>query len=155
MLNKRTLYSGGFLGALAAAFLVGSLTLGSAFANQPQPVAGADQAESSQETQDPGYHGSIQVPQSQANQSEQTETAALQGLAQITADQARQAALVQFPGANVSTVTIENENGSLVYSVQLTNAQGPHDVKVDAGTGQVLHVDAGDQEGPEGSETNN
>lgn len=47
-------------------------------------------------------------------------------------------------------VELDNENGSLVYSVQLTDSTGKgQDVKVDAGTGQVLHAEA---DGPEGHE---
>lgn len=160
MFNKRTLYKGGVLGALAASYLLGSVTLGGAFAQQPppQPAPMTQQAGPGQQTQEPNYRGSIQVPANAAGTNEQAEGQALQSLARITADQARQAALAQFPNANVSGVQLENENGSLVYSVRLTDAQGQQrEVKADAGNAQVLRVgsgaDSGERQRAEGPET--
>ncbi len=148
---KRVFYGSGAAGAFVAAFLLGSVTLGGAFAQgpspQPSPQATA-QAGSDQQEQQPNDTGSIQVPQNQPGQNEQDEAAALQSQARITADQAKAAALAQLPGATVHAVALENENGSLVYSVQLTDAAGKvQDVKVDAGNARVLHVEA---DGPDG-----
>jgi uncharacterized membrane protein YkoI len=59
----------------------------------------------------------------------------------------------------VARVQLENENETVVYSVQLTDSAGKgQDVKVDASTGQVTTIQAdgtdssdtgGPQEGPE------
>jgi uncharacterized membrane protein YkoI len=46
-------------------------------------------------------------------------------------------------------VELENENGSVVYSVELTQSGKAYDVKVDAGNGQILHSEAGESEGAE------
>lgn len=150
---KRILYGSGALTALAGAYLLGSATLGNVFAQSPSPqppAPAATQAGGGQQEQQPGPAGSIQVPQNQGGQSEADEGAALQSLAKITPDQAKAAALAQYPGATVTKVELGNENGSLVYSVQLTDTAGKSwDVKVDAGTGKVLHAEA---DGPEGSE---
>lgn len=69
------------------------------------------------------------------------EAAQLQGLARVSADQARTAALARAPG-QVTQVSLDNENGNLVYSVEVRDARGKvQDVKVDAGNAQVLHVE--------------
>lgn len=97
--------------------------------------------------ENPSYTGSVTVPE-QAGDSEQNETdesKALEPLAKITADQARDAALAAVPGT-ATKVTLENENGSVVYAVEVKTAKGSVDVKVDAGTGKVLHQEAGDGE---------
>ena len=158
---KRLLTGAGFAGALATTFLLGSLTLGSAFAQSPAPTAqppaqatpqaGAGTTSVDKQEQQPGYVGSIAVPQDQKGQSEPDEAKALASQARITADQAKAAALAQFPGATVKKVELDNENGSLVYSVQLTDTSGKgQDVKVDAGNGKVLATEADGPEGVEG-----
>ncbi|MGH2459977.1 MAG: PepSY domain-containing protein [Chloroflexota bacterium] len=178
---KRVLYGGGVAGALAAAYLLGSLTLGGAFAAPPPPAPpsppaaqttanppaspaqtapataasqadqGASTADSGQQDSQPGYTASVTVPQDSTATSEADEAAALQSKAKVTADQAKSTALAQFPGATVQSVGLENENGNVVYGVQLTDKAGAaQDVKVDAGNAKVLNVEAG---GPEGKET--
>lgn len=66
--------------------------------------------------------------------------------AQIGLDKATSIALQQVPG-KVLKAGLENENGYLVYSVEILKQDGiVADVKVDAGTGKVLRVDTGDDE---------
>ncbi|MBU1660436.1 MAG: PepSY domain-containing protein [Chloroflexi bacterium] len=98
------------------------------------------------DVQDPSYSGSIAVDQAQTEgMSETDETAALQGKAVITAAEAEAAALDANPGASVVTTELDNENGTLVYSVELDNGA---DVKVDAGNAAILFTDSGaDNEG--------
>ena len=139
---KGLTFGAGLMGALAGAYLLGSVTLGGVFAQTP----GTDQADD----QSPAYSSSIRVAENESL-SEAEESAALQSLAKITADQARSAALARFPGATVNKVELENENGALVYGVELTDASGAsHDVKVDAGNSEVLHVEAEDADGAHG-----
>ena len=91
---------------------------------------------------EPKLNGSIAVPEGQSdNLSEADEAAALAPLAKITPDEASAAAQAQVPG-QVQKVELDDENGSLVYSVEI----GGKDVKVDAGTGAVLHIET---DGPE------
>lgn len=150
---KRVIYGSGAMAALAGAYLLGSATLGTIFAQSPSPqpsTPSATQAGADQQDQQPAGNGSIQVPQDKEGQSEADETAALQSQAKITADEAKAKALERFPGGTVTKVELDNENGSLVYSVHLTDASGTaQDVKVDAGNGTILHVEA---DGPEGAE---
>ncbi|HHY47309.1 MAG TPA: hypothetical protein GX506_08450 [Firmicutes bacterium] len=91
---------------------------------------------------EPSYTASIAVPQE--------ESAKLASLAKISIDQAIAKALEANPGTTVVKAELDDENGYLVYSVGLNNGL---DVKVDAGTGQIVHVDKDTAEdGENGSE---
>lgn len=72
---------------------------------------------------------------------EQQEAAKLQPLAKITAQQAQQAAQTAV-GGKASSVKLEDENGNLVYAVEI----GKQEVKVDAGNGRVLYSENKNQE---------
>ncbi len=77
------------------------------------------------------------------NQAEFAESARLQSMARITPEQAKSAALAKF-GGTVKKVELENEDGNVVYGVEIQIADGgERDVKVDAGNGQVLHTETG------------
>ena len=97
--------------------------------------------------QSPSYSASITVPNNQADDSsdgpddEAAEAEALAGLATITADEAKAAALAAVPG-EVVQVELDNENGAVVYSVEVDTGSGIVDVKVDAGNANVVHQDA-------------
>lgn len=95
-----------------------------------------------QDTQEPSYACSITAPEDASAQT-------LAGLAKITASEAEQAALAKFPGGMVLQTELDNESGCLVYSVEIQTAGGVVDVKVDAGNGQVLHVERGGDSGEE------
>ena len=133
------LVMGGLLAGPVAGFASNSTTA-------PSAVVAQQEADGEQ---DPSYIGTIHVDDS-ADVSEDQEAATLQSLATITQDQAEQAALATAPGATVTKVTLDNENGWVVYSVTLDNGT---EVKVDAGDGQVLatETDEGDNEA-DGSE---
>ncbi len=103
-------------------------------------ASGAEDAGPDDQT--PVYAGSIAVDQAATNGlSEAEETAALSGQATITSDEAQAAALAANPGATVVEVELDNENGALVYSVELSTGV---DVKVDAGNGAILHTETGE-----------
>jgi len=94
------------------------------------------------EEQQPQYSGSIPVDGSQyEDMSEAEEAAALQGKATISAADAEAAALAANAGASIIETELDNENGVLVYSVELSNGS---EVKVDAGTGGILHTEFDD-----------
>jgi len=135
---KKVLTGTGIAAVLGAGFLLGSLTLGPVFA-QTLPTTNPPAQQSQVEEQQPQYVGSIQVTDSQyEGMSEADEAAALQTKATITSAQAEAAALAANPGATVVKSELDNENGVLVYSVELSNGM---DVKVDAGNGKVLHTE--------------
>lgn len=107
----------------------------------PESASAESTADTGPDQQSPSYSGSITVSASQASGlSESDEAAALQSQAKISASQAESAALAGNPGASVTKTELDNENGVLVYSVELSNGS---DVKVDAGAGQVLHTEQG------------
>jgi uncharacterized membrane protein YkoI len=120
-------------------------------------LLGAGYAASGGQTQYPAYTSSIQVKDQDREEQgerheERGEAAQLASLAKIDATQATSAALAQVPGA-VLKVALDNENGNLVYSVEIKTASNEiKDVKVDAGNGQVLHMDAEPQGEGEGED---
>jgi uncharacterized membrane protein YkoI len=112
-----------------------------AIEEQGGPQDGADD-KGTADVQEPQLNGSIAVPEGQyEGLSETDEAGALASLANITPDDASAAAQAEVPG-QVQKVELDNENGSLVYSVEI----GGKDVKVDAGTGAVLLVETGGAE---------
>lgn len=119
---------------------------------QPDGLAGAEppEAEASSATdsgpQEPSYASSLTVDQaSTQDMSEADEASALQGKAAISAAEAEASVLNANPGTTVVKTELDNENGALVYSVELSNGA---DVKVDAGNGNILYIDSGgDHEG--------
>lgn len=140
---------------------VAGLGITGAAAAQNDPSEKAGQAE---EQQDPSFTGSVPAPQdgkggeSESKDDEAAEGRALQGLATVTPDEARAAALKAVPGT-ADEVELDNENGFVVYSVEVTGADGTvTDVKVDAGDGTVLAQETGEEseagEGPEAEEAN-
>jgi len=180
MLTKALFTGGTLAGAMAVAYLAGSLTLGGARAQTQPPVTptpaatvpaqsspatpaaepaahdqatGTPEADAGSQEQQPSYTSSVTLPQDQNASGAADDAATLQGKATITADQARAAALARFSGATIQAVELENENGNVVYGVQLTDASGQaQDVKVDAGNGKILHVEADGTGGHDGSE---
>lgn len=93
------------------------------------------------EVQEPNYAGSISVGQTEyEGMTEEQESAALADLAKISSDDAKSAALSANPDATVLKVELDNENGAVVYSVELSNGA---EVKIDAGTAAILHAEAG------------
>ncbi len=94
-----------------------------------------DNNEQGQDAGEPSYQASIKVPQPEPKD--------LSTLAKVTEEQARQAALNANPGTTVKSASLENENGNLVWSVELSNGT---DVKVDAGNGSVLKSEQAGQE---------
>jgi len=112
----------------------------------------------SQEKRQPAYKSSIQVMDQKSGgergergkrHGEDAEAAHLAPLAKIDLTHATAAALAQVPGKALRTA-LDDENGNLVYSVEVQTTAGEvKDVKVDAGTGVVLHVEAVGTDGDE------
>lgn len=84
---------------------------------------------------------------------DQQEQQQLAKSAKITADESNAIALKEVPG-KVTNTELQDENGTVVYGVEITDDQGKsHDVKVDAKTGKVLNVGTDDEnESETGSE---
>jgi uncharacterized membrane protein YkoI len=152
------------IAGLAVTAALGLAAIGAvANAETPPPSAspsiGQPQAPKSPkpaETQEPKLSGSITVPQTAdtGTEDEAAEAAALKALAKVSEADARSAALAKFPGATVQTAALGDENGSLIWEINLTDASGAgQEVKVDAGNAAVLAVEAGGAEtGKSGTE---
>ena len=132
-------------GAIAAALALGGT--GAAMASNNAAPANVDTEE-----QDVTYTGSVKAPAgndvegSDDAASEAAESAALAPLATTTTAEATAAALAAVPGT-AGDVTLENEDGYVVYGVEITTTDGSTvDVKVDAGNGTILAQQAGDTE---------
>ncbi len=169
--TKRVLYSGlAAVGIVAgAAGLANAATTGGGSTDtvavaDPSPPADPttdngtnEQAdvETADNEQDPIYTSSVTVADSTDatdgvdGGNEADESAALAGLATITADDASAAASTAQPGTVVK-VELENENGNVVYGVEIDTGSGTVDVKVDAGNGTVLASEVDDQNEADG-----
>lgn len=135
-----------------ALLLMGAVGAGSLVAAQEQATPTVSQAAAMETGEhDPSYTASIRVSEEDSEQSETDEAAALQSLATISADQAAQAATTAYPGASVMQIELDNENGWLVYSVELSNGS---EVTVDAGNATVLATDQEDDQEREPNESN-
>ena len=138
-----------FTAAAAAGLVAGGAGLANAATTSTSTSTGngtSTPATAGDNNDGPAYTGSVTVADTgteNANGSDTNETAQLQGLATITPDQASAAALATVPGT-ASTPVLENENGNVVYGVQITTPSGTVDVKVDAGNGTVLAKDTTD-----------
>ncbi len=78
--------------------------------------------------------------------------AAFPEMAKVSLDSAMNEALKQVPG-KVVRAELENENGYLVYSVEIVKADHHIiDVKVDAGNGKILKTDQDKREVHKGEE---
>jgi uncharacterized membrane protein YkoI len=144
--------------AAFAALAVGGSALATAQqADAPQPANAPATAQQERDDgeQNPSYRSSVTAPDREYA-SEREEAQALQSLAKLSADEARSAALAEVPG-KATEVGLDNENGNVVYSVDIEKSDGSQvDVKVDAGNGTVVHQDADDgddgREAPERGE---
>jgi hypothetical protein len=127
--------------ALGAAGIAAAATGTSTNPKAPTTEVGTPAAP---EKQDPQLNGSVRAAdQSGAGESSDT---ALQSQAKITPGEANQAALAAAPGT-VNKVELGNENGSVVYDVEITANGTTTDVKVDAGNGTILGQDSGQDSG--------
>ncbi|PSB26395.1 PepSY domain-containing protein [Stenomitos frigidus] len=101
------------------------------YANQPQPVAVVPQKHRAQATETSDGDG-----ETNDDIKEQQEAVKLQPLAKITAQQAQQVAEAAQK-TKASKVKLENEEGSLVYTVIV----GQQEVTVDAGNARILYTE--------------
>ena len=88
---------------------------------------------------DDAYQGSISTPVGQNKSS-------LQKLANIDKAAAEQAALKAVPGTVHEAELETSDNGYVVYDIELAGKDGnKHELKVDAGNGEILHQDLEDE----------
>lgn len=129
------------------------ITLGAAaIASAGTATTGDEPAAETDDSQEPDLNGSVQAPEGDEDTSEADEAKTLESLATITVDDAIAAATDSVPGT-ADTAELENENGSVVYEVEVTADDGSDtEVKVDAGNGAVLDTEAEDEDEGESGE---
>jgi uncharacterized membrane protein YkoI len=87
---------------------------------------------------DDAYKGSVSAPDQSG--------ASLQDAAKIDQAAAEQAALKAVPGTVHETELETSDNGYVVYDIEIAGDDGNnHEVKVDAGNGEILHQDLEDE----------
>lgn len=113
---------------------------------EPTEVAGNDGDNVQQGDQngpDTGATGEADSPQ-ENSASEATDAQALAPQASITQQQAEQAALSANPGTAVLNSSLGDENGTVVYDVEMSNSS---DVKVNAQSGAIISTDVAGSDG--------
>jgi uncharacterized membrane protein YkoI len=135
-------------GTLIVLAIVGVVILGgvaTAFA------AGGERDEDNEASQ--ALKGSVAAPKENGSDDEAAQAQELQKLAKIDQSTAEKSALQAVPGT-VNSAKLDNEKGFVVYEVEVAGNDGQtHQVKVDAGNGEVLQQDAGEEnESGEGGE---
>jgi uncharacterized membrane protein YkoI len=117
---------------------------------EPKTAPDTDTVEQQDGTADAETNDGANQPDNEA-----ADAAALASKATVTADQAKATALTANPGAKVVKAELGDENGVIVYSVELSTGA---DVKVDAQKGTIISTDqagsdandgAGDTEAPD------
>ncbi|GAA3823832.1 PepSY domain-containing protein [Cellulomonas soli] len=111
-----------------------------------QQEASDGDGETADDAQDASVAGTVAAPEQATEQDDTAEQAALTALADVTAEQAAATAVGAVPGT-AGTPQLEDEDGWVVWSVVVTDAQGAAtEVVVDAGNGQVLATQADDDQ---------
>jgi hypothetical protein len=129
--------------ALAIGLLTGGIGAGAVLAQGPTPTLPPATVQATPQPE--------AGPNDQAQEPSYTCSLAPNQPAAIGAADAEAAALAANPGATVAKTELDDENGCLVYDVELSNGL---DVKVDAGNAAILYTEQadGDHEAAESSE---
>ena len=113
-------------GAAALGVVLGAAGITAAATDTSTPSSAT--AEAADQAESPSYTSSITA----------ADNATLEGLAKITPAEAAAKAVAATNGT-AGKVELENENGNVIYGVEITQADGTKlDVKIDAGNGNVL-----------------
>ncbi len=144
--TKRLVYGAiGGLGIFAgAAGLASAATSQTTTPTTVQAPGNGETAGQGDTNEAPTYKSSVQSPESPeaaengVEQSDAAEAAQLAPLAKVSETDASAAATAAVPGT-VAKVELSNENGNVVYDVEVKAADGTKtDVTIDAGNGKVL-----------------
>lgn len=122
------------IGLPAAALVVGGTGVASA-ATSSHPRSPSTH-ESDQGEHAPTYRSSVRAPEKEYA-TDAAEHAALTKLATVTPDQAKRTAAAANHGT-VTDIALEDDNGNVVYSVELRTTKGTVETAVDAGNGKLL-----------------
>jgi uncharacterized membrane protein YkoI len=83
------------------------------------------------------YQSSARIPNIQRTDAQEAE--AMRQVTRITLEQAKAIALKAVPGGTIKDAELDNEDGNVVYEVEVIDQKGiEHDLVIDAGNGKVL-----------------
>ncbi len=105
---------------------------------------GASGADEDADDQDPYYESSIRVSQD----FDDDQLSELEGI-KITPEEAAEIALESVGGDEAVETELGNENGNVVYEVEVKTESGVKDVKIDPGTGIIIHIEVDDDDDEE------
>ena len=105
---------------------------------------GALGANEGADDQDPSYVSSIRV----SEDFDDDQLSELEGI-KITPEKAAGIALESVGGGEAVETELGNENGNVVYEVEVKTESGVKDVKIDPGIGEILHIEADDDDDEE------
>jgi uncharacterized membrane protein YkoI len=142
---KALLHVSGMVGAVVGALLAGNVALQPVLAQEAPPPA--DAASSAAPADAAGSADAAAAPADPAADpglgdalSPEEEAELLKAKASIAPEEAHKAALATYAGGTVVSTIFGDENGVVVYEMQVFDATGMrHKVKVDANTGVVVH----------------
>lgn len=155
--RRRGIVAGATLAALVAG---GGLSVAAAAQGSPPdtkaPASQQETGPEAGEAPEATFESSITSPEvpedenaSEADEAaqEKAEVAELEKLATVTPEQATEAATKAVPG-KAATPELENEDGNVVYEVEVTSADGKTETEVivDAGNAKVLAQEVDDDE---------
>ncbi len=80
-------------------------------------------------------------PKEQAKENDEHELTAANTKTAITEEQAKQTALASVKDGVFKSIELEDEDGVIVYGVEIQSGTNTYDVKVDANTGSVVKTD--------------
>ena len=137
--SRRLVYTAAAsLGLVAGAAGIAAAATG----QSPASTAGGASADSETNDPAPNYTSSVAAPDNE-------DESDLAGTATITADQATAAATTET-GGTAGETELENENGNVVYGVEIMLPDGTMlDVKVDAGNARILAQEPDEADGNE------
>jgi uncharacterized membrane protein YkoI len=125
---------------ITAAVAAGFLATAGIFATVTQRGAEPAVAATTAYAADSDVETNDDARETESKGAELNESRKLSRLAKISPADARRAAEARYR-ASATSVSLEDENGTVVYVVRI----GSSDVKVDAGTGRVLYADSVDR----------
>lgn len=85
---------------------------------------------------DPVFQSSVRIPDMERSESE--EMAVIKKVALISPEQALSIVRKLAPSASMSQVELENEDGNVVYEIDIVNEGAERTIIVDAGNGSIL-----------------
>ncbi len=68
----------------------------------------------------------------------------------ITEDQAKQTALASIENGAVKEIELEDEDGVIVYGVEIQSGNDTYDVKIDANTGAIIKSEQDNEDNDQG-----